>query len=47
MLRSFVAEVQSEGRITAYEAVKVQKLVQISCGVAYGDDGRNMNPMYH
>ena len=43
MLRSFVTEVQSEGRITAVnEAVKVQKLVQISCGVAYGDDGRNI-----
>jgi len=43
MLRSFVTEVQAEGKITAVnEAVKMQKLVQISCGVAYGDDGRNI-----
>ena len=38
-----VTEVQAEGKITAVnEAVKMQKLVQISCGVAYGDDGRNI-----
>ena len=43
MLRSFVTEVQAEGRITAVnEAVKMQKLIQISCGVAYGDDGRHI-----
>lgn len=46
MLRSFVAEIQDEknaGTITAVnEAVKMQKLVQISCGVAYGDDGQNI-----
>lgn len=41
MLKHFVAEVTSEGTITAVnEAVKVQKLVQIVCGVVYGDDGQ-------
>jgi SNF2 family DNA or RNA helicase len=43
MLRHFVAQMAEEGTITAVnEAVKLQKLVQISCGVAYGDDGRNI-----
>jgi SNF2 family DNA or RNA helicase len=43
MLRHFVTEMAEEGTITAVnEAVKLQKLVQIACGVAYGDDGRNI-----
>ena len=43
MLRHFVTEMATEGTITAVnEAVKLQKLVQIACGVAYGDDGRNI-----
>lgn len=43
MLRHFVTEMASEGTITAVnEAVKLQKLVQIACGVAYGDDGQNI-----
>ena len=40
MLKHFVTELEEEGTITAVnEAVKLQKLVQISCGVVYGDDG--------
>ena len=43
MLRHFVTEASAEGTITAVnEAVKIQKLVQIACGVAYGDDGQNI-----
>jgi SNF2 family DNA or RNA helicase len=43
MLRHFVTEAASEGTITAVnEAVKIQKLLQIALGVAYGDDGRNI-----
>ena len=43
MLKNFVVELESEGQISAVnEAVKLQKLVQIACGVAYGDDGRNI-----
>jgi SNF2 family DNA or RNA helicase len=47
MLRHFVTEMAQEkkagGTITAVnEAVKIQKLVQIACGVAYGDDGQNI-----
>ena len=43
MLRHFVTEMAEEGTITAVnEAVKLQKLVQIACGVAYGDDGRHI-----
>lgn len=47
MLKHFVTEMTQEskrgGTITAVnEAVKVQKLVQIACGVAYGDDGQNI-----
>jgi SNF2 family DNA or RNA helicase len=44
MMRHLVAEVQDEGAtITAVnEAVKMQKLVQIACGVAYDDDGNNV-----
>ena len=40
MLKHFVTELEEDGTITAVnEAVKLQKLVQISCGVVYGDDG--------
>ena len=43
MLRHFVTEAAQDGTITAVnEAVKIQKLVQIACGVAYGDDGQNI-----
>lgn len=43
MLRHFVTEFAQEGTITAVnEAVKLQKLIQISCGVVYGDDGRHV-----
>lgn len=43
MLKHFTTEMQAEGTITAVnEAVKIQKLVQIACGVAYGDDGSNI-----
>lgn len=43
MLRHFITEAAEKGTITAVnEAVKLQKLVQIACGVAYGDDGRNI-----
>lgn len=43
MLRDFISEVGSGGTISAVnEAVKVQKLIQIACGVAYGDDGQNI-----
>ncbi len=43
MLRHFVTELTSDGTITAVnEAVKIQKLVQIACGVAYGDDGQHI-----
>ena len=43
MLRHFVTEMAEEGTITAVnEAVKMQKLVQIACGVVYGDDGRHI-----
>jgi SNF2 family DNA or RNA helicase len=47
MLRHFTTEMAKErvvgGTITAVnEAVKIQKLVQIACGVAYGDDGQNI-----
>jgi SNF2 family DNA or RNA helicase len=43
MLKHFVTEAAAEGTITAVnEAVKLQKLIQICCGVAYGDDGQNI-----
>jgi SNF2 family DNA or RNA helicase len=43
MLKHFVTEMTADGTITAVnEAVKIQKLVQIACGVAYGDDGQNI-----
>ena len=43
MWQHLVTEVQQEGAITAAnEAVKMQKLVQIALGTAYGDDGRTV-----
>lgn len=43
MFKDFIAEVGSDGTISAVnEAVKVQKLIQIACGVAYGDDGQDI-----
>jgi SNF2 family DNA or RNA helicase len=42
MLKHYSTEL-AEGAITAAnEAVKVQKLVQIACGVVYGDEGENI-----
>ncbi len=47
MMKTLVTDYAKE-RVTggtisaANEAVKVQKLVQIACGVAYGDDGENI-----
>jgi SNF2 family DNA or RNA helicase len=43
MLKTLVTEAK-EGAITAgNEAVKMQKLIQIACGVAYGDDQQNIH----
>jgi SNF2 family DNA or RNA helicase len=44
MMRHLISEVQDgETAISAVnEAVKMQKLVQIACGVAYDDDGNNV-----
>lgn len=44
MIRHLITESDTEaGTITAVnEAVKMQKLVQIACGVAYDDDGANV-----
>jgi SNF2 family DNA or RNA helicase len=44
MIRHLITESNTEaGTITAVnEAVKMQKLVQIACGVAYDDDGNNV-----
>lgn len=43
MLRTFTTELGADGSITAVnEAVKLQKLVQIACGVAYGDNGSHI-----
>jgi len=42
MLKHLISEA-NQGTITAVnEAVKAQKLIQIACGVAYGDDGQNI-----
>lgn len=42
MIRHLITEAE-EGNITAVnEAVKIQKLVQIACGVAYGEDGQHI-----
>lgn len=41
MVRHLLTESDKDGTITAAnEAVKIQKLVQIACGVAYGDNGQ-------
>jgi SNF2 family DNA or RNA helicase len=43
MLRQFITGVEGGETITAVnEAVKLQKLVQIACGVAYADDGSDV-----
>lgn len=44
MLKHFITEVgeHSETMTAANEAVKMQKLVQISCGVAYDDNGTHV-----
>jgi SNF2 family DNA or RNA helicase len=43
MMKSFIVDVEGGEQITAVnEAVKVQKLVQIACGVAYNDMGENV-----
>ena len=43
MFKSFVTDVAGGEQITAVnEAVKLQKLVQIACGVAYNDAGENV-----
>lgn len=40
MMKQMVADIAKEGSISAVnEAVKMQKLAQIACGVAYGDNG--------
>jgi SNF2 family DNA or RNA helicase len=42
MLRHLITEA-AQGEITAgNEAVKMQKLIQIACGVVYSDDGQNV-----
>jgi SNF2 family DNA or RNA helicase len=42
MIRHLMTEAE-EGAITAVnEAVKMQKLIQIACGVAYGEDGQHI-----
>ena len=43
MMKTFITGVANGEQITAVnEAVKLQKLVQISCGVAYNDRGENV-----
>jgi SNF2 family DNA or RNA helicase len=43
MVRHFITQASMEETITAVnEAVKLQKLVQIACGVAYADDGSHV-----
>lgn len=45
MMKKLVTEVMTEGDGTisaANEAIKVQKLIQIACGVAYNEDGSNV-----
>ena len=43
MFRNFITDVANGEQISAAnEAVKIQKLVQISCGVAYDDNGDNV-----
>jgi SNF2 family DNA or RNA helicase len=43
MMKSFLTDVAGGEQITAVnEAVKLQKLIQIACGVAYNDHGENV-----
>jgi SNF2 family DNA or RNA helicase len=43
MMKSFITDVANGEQITAVnEAVKLQKLIQIACGVAYNDMGENV-----
>jgi SNF2 family DNA or RNA helicase len=43
MMKSFITDVAGGEQITAVnEAVKLQKLIQIACGVAYNDRGENV-----
>lgn len=43
MMKSFITDVAGGEQITAVnEAVKLQKLIQIACGVAYNDMGENV-----
>jgi len=43
MMKTFITDVEGGEQITAVnEAVKLQKLVQIACGVAYNDAGENV-----
>lgn len=42
MMKHFITEAEAETITAVNEAVKIQKLVQISCGVAYGDDGQDI-----
>jgi SNF2 family DNA or RNA helicase len=42
MMKHFITEASSETITAVNEAVKIQKLVQIACGVAYGDDGQDI-----
>jgi SNF2 family DNA or RNA helicase len=43
MMKSFITDVANGEQITAVnEAVKLQKLIQIACGVAYNDRGENV-----
>jgi len=43
MVKELVTDINGGGTISAVnEAVKVQKLIQIACGVVYGDDGKHI-----
>lgn len=42
MMRTLVTEFQGADITAVNEAVKMQKLIQISCGVAYSSDGQNI-----
>jgi SNF2 family DNA or RNA helicase len=43
MVKELVTDITGGGTISAVnEAVKVQKLIQIACGVVYGDDGKHI-----
>lgn len=42
MMKTLVTELQGTDITAVNEAVKMQKLVQIACGVAYGSDGQDI-----